>query len=219
MLTLNLQLINFFAALMLLISFGMLMQRRLLNLIHLLAWQGLLLAAVMALTAYKTQQLDLYFAVALTLILKVWLIPWLLHRLLIKLNLYHNIEQLINLPTMLLLGIALVILAFNLSMPLIQNTSTFNGTILPIALASVFISALMMVLKRQAISQVIGFLSLENSLFFAANSITSGMPMIVELGIAFDILIGVFIFGIFFFQIRETFDNLDLKNLERLKDE
>ncbi len=217
--TLNIQLINFFAALMLLISFGMLMQRRLLNLIHLLAWQGFVLAIDLALVAYGSNLKELYFAVALTLILKVGLIPWLLHRLLIKLKLYHNIEPVLNLPTLLLLGIALVILSFNLSLPLMQIASTLNAPTLSIALASIFISALMMISKRQAISQVIGFLSLENGLFFAASSVTSGMPMIVELGIAFDILIGVFIFGIFFFQIRDTFDNLDLENLEHLKDE
>jgi hydrogenase-4 component E len=77
---------------------------------------------------------------------------------------------------------------------------------------------LMMITRRKAVPQVIGFLAMENGLFFAATSATYGMPMVVELGIALDVLVGTFIFGIFFFQIRETFDSLDIHQMEKLKD-
>ena len=87
-----------------------------------------------------------------------------------------------------------------------------------VAMASVMLSFLMMITRRKAIPQVIGFLSMENGLLFAATSATYGMPMVVELGIALDVLVGVLILGVFFFQIREQFDSLDLKHLEKLKE-
>ena len=87
-----------------------------------------------------------------------------------------------------------------------------------IALATVMLSFLMMITRRKAIPQVIGFLSMENGLFFAATSATYGMPMVVELGIALDVLVAMLILGVFFFQIREQFDSLDLKHMERLRE-
>jgi hydrogenase-4 component E len=85
-------------------------------------------------------------------------------------------------------------------------------------LACVLLAFLMMITRSKAIPQVIGFLAMENGLFFAATSATYGMPLVVELGVALDVLVGVFVLGIFFFQIRETFDSLDLKHMEKLKD-
>ncbi|MBU2822756.1 formate hydrogenlyase, partial [Acidithiobacillus ferrooxidans] len=88
-----------------------------------------------------------------------------------------------------------------------------------IALAAVLLAFLMMITRRKAISQVVGFLAVDNGLFFAATSATLGMPMIVELGVALDALIGFVILGVFFFQIRETFDSMDLQNLEHIREE
>lgn len=219
MVTYTQQLIYLFAALMVLINFSMLTQRRMLNLIRLLALQGLLLAIGVALMAYTTARPELYFSVILTLILKVWLIPFILHRLLVRLKMRGDIETLTNIPTTLLIGLGLVIFAFNLCVPIASLVVIINPYPLAMALASVLLSFFMMIIKRKAISQVIGFLALENSLFFAVSTSVVGMPLLVEFGIAFDILIGVFIFGIFFFQIRDTFDTLDLKHLEQLKDD
>jgi len=81
------------------------------------------------------------------------------------------------------------------------------------------LSFLMMITRRKAISQIVGFLAMENGLFFAATSATYGMPMVVELGVALDVLIGMVILGVFFFQIREQFDSLDLQHLEQLREE
>jgi len=89
---------------------------------------------------------------------------------------------------------------------------------LGIAMAIVLLSFLMMITRTKAIPQVIGFLAMENGLFFAATSATYGMPLVVELGVALDVLIGVFVLGIFIFQIRETFDSLDLKHMEKLRE-
>ena len=212
------QIVNLLAALLLLIAFAMLAQRRVLTLIKLFAWQGAALAASTLMVAYSTAQPHLYFSAALTFALKVILIPWILHRLIDRLSVRWDVETLINIPTTMLIGIVLVIFAFNLAAPISQlSTSVARGT-LGIALACVLLSFMMMITRAKAIPQVIGFLSLENGLFFAATSATYGMPMVVELGIALDVLVGMLILGVFFFQIREQFDSLDLKHLERLKE-
>ena len=213
------QLINFLAALLLLIAFAMLSQRRILSLIYLFAWQGLVLALSTTVVAYSTHQPHLYYSAFLTLLLKAFLLPWILHRLIIRLNIKWDVETMINVPTTMLVGIALVIFAFNLAAPISQLADTITRSTLGIAMASVLLSFLMMITRRKAVAQVVGFLAMENGLFFAATSATYGMPMVVELGIALDVLVGTFIFGIFFFQIRETFDSLDIKNMEKLKED
>ncbi len=213
------QLINFLAALLLLIAFAMLSQRRILSLIYLFAWQGLVLAVSTTVVAYSTHQPHLYYSAFLTLVLKAFLLPWILHRLIIRLNIKWDVETMINVPTTMLVGIALVIFAFNLAAPISQLADTITRSTLGIAMASVLLSFLMMITRRKAVAQVVGFLAMENGLFFAATSATYGMPMVVELGIALDVLVGTFIFGIFFFQIRETFDSLDIKNMEKLKED
>ncbi|MFH1495369.1 MAG: formate hydrogenlyase [Pseudomonadota bacterium] len=217
--TLAQQLINLFAALLLLISFAMLAQRRVLTLINLFAWQGLILAISAAVVAWTSNQHHLYYSAGLTLLLKVLILPWLLHRLIRKLDIKWDVETLLNIPTTMLIGIVLVVFAFNLALPISALSSTVTKSTLGIALATVLLSFMMMITRRKAVPQVIGFLAMENGLFFAATSATYGMPMVVELGIALDVLVGTFIFGIFFFHIRETFDSLDIKHMEKLKED
>ena len=216
---LTLQFVNLLAALLLLIVFAMLAQRRILSLINLFAWQGALLALSTFVVAFTTAQPHLYYSAALTLVLKVIVLPLLLHRLIRKLNVRWDVETLLNIPTTMLVGIGLVIFAFNLAAPISQLAQGVTRGLIGIALASVLLSLLMMLTRRKAISQVVAFLSLENSLFFAATSATQGMPLVVEFGIALDVLVATFIFGIFFFQIRETFDSLDITHMEKLKDD
>jgi hydrogenase-4 component E len=213
------QFVNLLGALLLLLAFAMISQRRILSLIHLYTLQGATLVVATTVVGYVTQQPHLYLSAGLTFVLKVLLIPWLLHRVIDRLNVRWDIETLINIPTTMLIGIALVIFAFNLALPIAQfSTSIARGT-LGIALASVLLSFMMMITRAKAVPQVIGFLAMENGLFFAATSATYGMPMVVELGIALDVLIGVLILGVFLFQIREQFDSLDVRHLEALKEE
>ena len=213
------QLINMCAALLLLIAFAMLSQRRILSLINLFAVQGLILSISTAVVAYSSHQHHLYYSAALTLVLKVILMPWILHRLIRKLNVKWDVETLFNIPTIMLVGLALVVFAFNLAAPISQMAGTITKSTLGIAMASVLLSFLMMITRSKAVPQVVGFLAMENGLFFAATSATYGMPMVVELGIALDVLVGMFILGIFFFQIREAFDSLDLHHMEKLKED
>jgi hydrogenase-4 component E len=213
------QLVNVLAAFLLLIAFAMLSQRRVLTLIKLLAWQGAALATSTAIVAWSTGQTHLYYSALITVLLKVILIPWVLHRLIDRLFVRWDIETLINIPTTMLIGIGLVIFAFALATPISQMATTLTRSTLGIALASVLLSFLMMIVRQKAVPQVIGFLAMENGLFFAATSATYGMPLVVELGVALDVLVGTFIFGIFFFHIRERFDSLDIRHMEKLKED
>ena len=212
------QLINLLAAVLLLLAFAMLAQRRVLTLVDLFAAQGFALACSTGIVAFATHQPHLYWSAGLTLALKVGLLPWLLLRMIRQLDVQWDVEGLINIPMTMLIGIVLVVFAFNLAFPIAQLANTVTRATLGIAMASVMLSFLMMITRRKAIPQVIGFLSMENGLLFAATSATYGMPMVVELGIALDVLVGVLILGVFFFQIREQFDSLDLKHLEKLKE-
>ena len=213
------QLVNLLATIILLLSFAMISQRRIVTLINLFMIQGAALVAASFLLGYVTDQPDLYVSGALTLVLKVIFIPWMLHRVIRKLNVRWDVETLFNIPTIMLVGIALVILSFSLSAPVSRLSETLAGGTLGIALACILLSFMMMITRSKAVPQVIGFLSMENGLIFAATAVTNGMPMIVEFGIALDVLVGVLILGVFMFQIREKFDTLDIHNLEALKED
>ena len=213
------QLINLFAAMILMLAFAMLAQRRILSLIHLFALQGLAVVGATTVVAYVTGQPHLYYSAALTLALKVFVIPWVLHRLINRLNVRWDIETLINIPGTMLIGIVLVVFAFNLALPVAQLSAAITRGTLGIALACVLLSFMMMITRSKAVPQVIGFLSMENGLILAATTVTNGMPMIVEFGIALDVLVGVLILGVFMFQIREKFDSLDIHHLETLKED
>ena len=213
------QLINLLGAILLMLAFAMISQRRVLSLVHLFTMQGAILVVATAVVGYATNQPHLFVSAALTLALKVVLIPIMLHRVIDRLEVRWDTEPLINIPTTMLIGILLVIFAFNLGLPIARFSSTIARGTLGIALACVLLSFLMMITRAKAVPQVIGFLSMENGLFFAATSATYGMPMVVELGIALDVLIGVLILGVFMFQIREKFDSLDIRHLEKLKED
>ena len=215
---LSAQLINLFAAVILLLAFAMLAQRRVLQLIDFFAWQGATLALSTAVVAATTGQHHLYWSAGLTLLLKALLLPWILHRLVRRVHVKFDVESLINVPTIMMAGIVLVIIAFNVALPISQLSHTISRGTLGIALATVMLAFLMMITRTKAIPQVVGFLAMENGLFLAATSATYGMPMVVELGIALDVLVGAIILGVFFFQIREQFDSLDIRHMEKLKD-
>jgi len=213
------QSINLYAAILLIVSFAMISQRRILSLVHLYTTQGATLVLATATVGYLTNQPHLFYSAAITLVLKVVLIPILLHRVIDRLDVRWDVEPLINIPTTMLIGIVLVVFAFNLAQPISQLSSSIARSTLGIALACVLLSFMMMIVRAKAIPQVIGFLAMENGLFFAATSATNGMPMIVELGVALDVLVGALILGVFMFQIREQFDSLDISHLEKLREE
>jgi hydrogenase-4 component E len=215
----DLQLLNTFAALLLLTSFAMLSQRRVVTMVSLLALQGVLLGLATLLLAWRTGKGHLYVSGAITLALKAAFLPWLLHRLIRRLGVYWDSEPLLNIAGTMLVGVLIVIFAFGLAQPIAALATTTTRSAIGIAVSVVLLAFLTMITRRKAMSQVVGFLSMENGLFFGAMSATYGMPMIIELGVALDILVAMLVLGVFFFQIREQFDSLDLHHLESLKED
>ncbi len=213
------QINSFLAALVLLTAFAMLVQKRVYGLIHLFTWQGLFLSLNTAIVGFVAGRHHLYISSLLTLGLKVFLLPYILHALIIRLRIRKEVETVVNIPFTMLLGIGLVIVSYHLTAPVRELSTFITRSTLAVALATVLIGLLMMITRRHAVTQIIGFLALENGLFFAATSATYGMPLVVELGVALDILIAAFIFGIFFFHIHRTFDSLDVEQMARLKEE
>ena len=215
----DLQLLNTCAAILLLLSFAMLAQRRIVTLVNLLALQGAMLFIATMLLAWRTGQNHLYVSAALTLGLKVVALPWLLHVLIRRLDVQWDSEPLLNVPGTMLVGLVTVVFSFGLAQPIAELASTATRNSLGIAVAVILLAFITMITRRKAMSQVVGFLSMENGLFFGAMSATYGMPMIVEFGVALDVLVAMVVLGVFFFQIREQFDSLDLQNLESLKED
>jgi len=208
------QLSSLAAALFLLTAFSLLAQRHMRAFLGWFAVQGILLAATSALVAFSTGIYELYVSAFLALILKGFLMPWLLWRIVIQLGVNREVEPLINIFPTMLIAATLVLFAYYVSLPIQKTTLVMTRNIIAIGLACVLIGMLIMITRRKAITQVVGYLAMENALFFTATAATHGMPLVVEIGIAFDVLIAALIFGLFFFQIRETFDSLDLRHLE-----
>jgi len=206
------------AALIGLTSFLMLGQGRLLRLIFVFALQGLLLVLATALAGYSMENSHLYISAAITLVLKVFLIPWMLQKQVYKLNLHRDVEALKNSTAVMLGGATLVVFSYYVLHPVIQNSSVVLVNALAVGLSLVLLGMLLMISRHHAIAHVVGFMSIENGLFFAAIVSTRGMPMVVELGIAFDVLVAAILFGIFFLHISSSIDSLDVDQMNRLNE-
>lgn len=206
------------AALVLVTSFALLAQSRVVATIHIFAWQGALLAVTTALVAGATGHPHLYISAVLTLILKAGFIPWLLVRQARALGILRDFDAVIRPGLILLAAGAVVIFCYNVALPIERIAHSITRDAIALSLAVVMLGMLMLVTRRKAITQVVGFMALENGLFFAAVTATQGMPMVVELGVAFDVLVAAIIFGIFFFHIRDSIESLDVDQLNRLSE-
>ena len=206
------------AALVLFTSFALLAQTRMFTLIRVFAWQGTLLAVTTALVALVSHQSHLYVSALLTLALKAFLIPWLLHRLVIRLGLQHDVESLARNSLVLLGAAALTVFSYYVALPIVHLSTLVTRNVIAVSLAVVLLGMLLIIARNKAVTQVVGFMSMENGLFFAAVVSTYGMPMVVELGVAFDVLVAAILFGVFFFQIRASIDSLDVDRLSRLRE-
>jgi hydrogenase-4 component E len=206
------------AALVGLTSFLMLGQGRLLRLIFVFAIQGLLLTLTTALAAYSLNNHHLYISAGLTLALKVVFIPWMLRRHVLAMQMNRDVEALENKSLVMMGGASLMVFSYYVLHPIVQTSSTVMVNALAVSLSVVLLGMLLMISHRQAIAHVVGFMSIENGLFFAAIVATNGMPMVVELGVAFDVLVAAVLFGIFFLHIRTSIDSLDVDRLNRLNE-
>ena len=204
------------AALIGLTSFLMLGQSRLLRMIFVFALQGFLLTLTTALAAYSLDNPHLYISAVLTLVLKVIFIPWMLRKEVLRMKMQRDNEALENNTFVMLGGASLMVFSYYVLHPIVQSSSVVMLNALAVSLSVMLLGMLLMISHRQAIAHVVGFMSIENGLFFAAIVATNGMPMVVELGVAFDVLVAAVLFGIFFLHIRSSIDSLDVDMLNRL---
>ncbi len=210
--------INGLAALVLLCAFVAVSCSRMQALVRTFAVQSLALGALAASVAYFTGSVQIYVVAILTIGLKALLIPRILAYVMRRIKVEKEVDPLINIPSSLLVSGGLAVLAYYVTEPLIAHGEAITRNVLALSLAVVLIGFFIIISRRKAMTQVVGLLMMENGLFMAAISVTYGMPLIVELGIFFDVLVAVLIMGVFAFRINNTFDSLDTSFLRRLRD-
>ncbi len=201
-----------------LISFLELYQDRLYALLNIFALHALVLALSVAWQAYIQDAPHLYVTAAIALVFKAIVIPVALHRIIVSLGIHREIEKVVGVGATMLFGIGLVALSMVVMLRVTAEAGPLAREDLAFALSIVLLGLLMMVTRGNAVSQVVGFMSLENGLVLAATG-AKGMPLVVEISIAFSILIAFIVIGIFLFRIRERFDTVDLEALDSRRGE
>jgi hydrogenase-4 component E len=211
------QLITLMAALMLVVQLLMVVQRMLLTNIRLFAVQSLFLAGIAAVVAYAHHASHVYVVAVLTIVGKVLFLPWLLNRLVLRIQITQEIEPLLNAPTSMLVCGGLTLLGYIVARPFTSLERLGNNT-LAVAIALLLTGLFLMINRRKAITQVLALLTIENGVTLAAAALTSyGMPLVVELGIFFDVLVAVMVLGILVYRIRESFASMDTSKLNQLR--
>ena len=201
-----------------LLSFVQLYQDRLTALINVFAAHAIVLAASVAWQAFIQGAPHLYITAAIALAFKAVAIPYGLRRIVVQLGIHREIENVVGVGLAMLAGIGLVALSMVVMLRVTPGADPLAREDLAFALSVVLLGLLMMVTRRNAVSQVIGFMSLENGLVFAATG-AKGMPLVVEISVAFSVLIAFIVIGIFLFRIRERFDTVDVQALDEARGE
>jgi hydrogenase-4 component E len=198
---------------MVLLSFLLLYQDRMFALLNVFAFHAFALAGSVAWQAYLQRAPHLFITALIALLFKGVIIPVALRRIVVRLGIHRTIDTVVSIGPTMLFGIALVGLSIVVMLPVTQAEGPFVREDLAFALSVLLLGFLMMVTRRNAVSQVIGFMSLENGLVLAASG-ARGMPLVVEISVAFSVLIAFIVIGIFLFRIRERFDTVDLQALD-----
>jgi len=212
------QLVNLCSMLLLLTAFAIVAQRRLSACVDLFAVQSIFLAVTAALVAFLTGIAHIYIAALLTIVIKAIIIPVILKRIIERLNVQREVSFIIGIPPSLLICGALVILAFWVTAPISRLGFLLTKDSLAIALAIVLIGFFMMIARKKAVTQIVGFLMMENGLFLGATAAAYGMPLIVELGVFFDVLVAALIIGVYTHRLQDTFDSVDTTKLTGLRE-
>lgn len=201
-----------------LVSFMMLYQDRLYALLNIFALHAVVLALSVAWQAHVQGAPHLYITAAIALVFKAIVIPVALHRIVQRLGIHREIETVIGIGPTMLAGMGLVALAISVMLQVTPEADPLAREDLAFALAVILLGLLTMVTRRNAVGQVVGFMSLENGLILAAAG-AKGMPLVVEISVAFSVLIAFIVIGIFLFRIRERFDTVDIQALDRHRGE
>ncbi len=211
-------LIDICAVSMLLASILSMTAVRMKPLIRLFSIQSLFLGAMAAIIAYSSGNSHIYIMCGLTMVIKGFLIPKILLHVLQRVESDDETSLSLGVPGSLLVSAGLVVLSYFITEPLISTLATLERNCLAFSLSVVLIGLSTMVVRRKAISEVIGLLMIENGLFLGALALSHGMPLIVEIGAFFDILMALIIIGVFILRINRSFHSMDVDNLRRLKE-
>jgi hydrogenase-4 component E len=214
------RLVTLMAAFVLVLQIAMVGQRSLVMNIRLFGAQSFLLAAIAAAIAWYNSAPHIFIAAGLTLVVKAVLVPILLERLVERIGIRHEIEPIINVPLSIVIAGGLTLVAYLVGESFYHpdaGAASLGQNTLAVAISVFLIGFFMMLNRRKALSQVLSLLTLENGIFLAAICLTYGMPLIVELGVFFDVLVAVLVLGILVYRIRETFDSMDVSKLRRLR--
>jgi hydrogenase-4 component E len=209
---------HLFAGGLVLVSFMLLYQDRMTGLINIFALHALVVSLSVAWQAYIQHAPHLYITAAIALGIKAVVIPLALHRIVVRLGIHRTIEPVVGIGLTMLAGIGLVALAIMVMLPVTAQAGTLAREDLAFALSVILLGLLMMVSRRNAVSQVIGFMSIENGLILAATG-AKGMPLVVEISVAFSILVALIVIGIFLFRIRERFETVNIHLLHEHRGE
>lgn len=202
-----------------LISFMMIYQDRMYSLLNTFALQAVVLALAVAWQAWVQGAHHLYASAAIALVFKGMIVPWALHRIVQRLGIHREVETVVGVVPTMLAGMGLVALSILLMLQLTEATeSAVAREDLAFALAVILLGMLMMITRRNAVTQVVGFMSLENGLILAAAG-AQGMPLVVEISVAFSVLIAMIVIGVFLFRIRERFDSVDIEAMDDFRGE
>jgi len=207
---------HIFAGSLVLVSFMMLYQDRLYALLNIFALHSIVLAFSVGWQAYIQDAPHLYITTAIAIVFKGIVIPVALHRIIQRLGIHREIETVIGIGPTMVLGMGFVALSLAVMLRVTAEADRLAREDVALALSVVLLGLLMMVTRRNAVSQVVGFMSTENGLILAATG-AKGMPFVVEMSVAFSVLVAFVVIGIFLFRIRERFDTVDAQALDRFR--
>ena len=207
---------HFLAGALVLVSFILLYQTRLLALINIFAIQAVVLSLSVAWQAFVQDAPHLYITAAIAFLFKALIIPIALHRIIVRLGIQRDAENVVGIGPTMLAGLALVALSIEVMLRIAGDADALAREDLAFALSVVLLGLLMMVVRRNAVSMVIGFMSLENGLILAAAG-AKGMPLVVEISVGFSVLVAFTVIGVFLFRISERFDTVDAQALDRFQ--
>jgi hydrogenase-4 component E len=216
------KIITLMAALVLVVQILMVAQRGVVTNIRAFGVQSFLLACIGFTIAHFNHAPHIYIAAVMTLVFKAIALPLILERLVNKIEVRQEIEPLVNVPISVLTAGLLTLLAYVVAASFHRpdeatGPATLGHNTLGVAIAVFLIGFFMIVNRRKALTQVLALLCLENGILLAAISLTYGMPLIVEVGVFFDVLVAALLLAILVFRIRETFDSMDVSQLSRLR--
>jgi len=213
----NQDLVILLAAGMLVTAYLMVGQKALFTAIRLYSLQSILLGGVAVVMGLSDHRAHLFASAGLTIALKGVVIPWFLMRVIDRIGIHREIEPILNVPSSLLICLGLTVIGYRVGTGLAEGAQGATHHVIGAALSMLLMGLFLMVTRRKAVTQILALLTVENAVFLVALGATTGMPLIVELGISFDVIVAVLVLGVLVRRIVDRFESMDVSRLSKLK--